>query len=66
MTKIDWSVASIGGKMKIRDVKIEGVSMIISHRDEFANAIQQHGGRMAGLIEALGDKLVELRAPQSR
>lgn len=62
MTKIDWSVANVGGKMKIRDIKIEGVSMIISYRDEFANAIQQHGGRMAGLIEALRDKLAELRA----
>jgi len=66
MTKIDWSVASVGGTMKIRDIKIEGVSMIISHRDEFANAIQQRGGRIEGLIEALRDKLAELRAPQSR
>jgi phospholipid transport system substrate-binding protein len=66
VTKIQWVVGNIDGKMKIRDIRIEGVSMIISHRDEFANVIAQHGGRVAGLIEALRNKIAELAASGGR
>lgn len=60
-TNIEWVVANVDGKMKIRDIKIEGVSMIISHRDEFANVIAQNDGKVAGLIDALRNKVAELQ-----
>ncbi len=65
-TKLEWSVANIGGKPRIRDIKIEGVSMIISYRDQFSSAIQQHGGTVAGLLDALRDKIAELRTSGSQ
>ncbi len=60
LTKIDWLVADAGGAQRIRDIKIEGVSMVNSYRDEFANEILQHDGKVAGLIEALRDKTAHL------
>jgi phospholipid transport system substrate-binding protein len=56
VTIIHWTVDSSGGKPKIRDIKIEGVSMITTYRDEFANEILQRDGKVAGLISALREK----------
>jgi phospholipid transport system substrate-binding protein len=61
-TKVDWYVAKVDGKFKIQDVKIEGVSMITTHRDQFANEILQHNGEVSGLIEALRAKTASLRS----
>jgi len=61
-TPIEWIVAEVGGKPKIRDIKIEGVSMITSYRDQFANEILQHNGKVAGLIDALRAKTAEFDA----
>jgi len=59
-TKIDWLVADDSGAPKIRDIKIEGVSMVSSYRDEFANEILQHDGKLAGLIDALREKTAHI------
>ena len=47
--------------MKIMDVVIEGVSLSITQRAEFAGFIQQNGGRVANLNSALEKKLAELK-----
>ncbi len=41
---------------KIIDVVVEGVSMAITQRDEFASIINQKGGKVEGLIAALREK----------
>ena len=56
-TKISWTIRDVDGKQKIQDIKIEGVSLIISYRDQFANEILQHDGKVSGLIDALREKL---------
>jgi phospholipid transport system substrate-binding protein len=61
-TKLEWIVVMVDGKPKIRDIKIEGVSMIITYRDQFANEILQHDGKVAGLIDALREKAASLHA----
>jgi len=61
-TKIEWVVGSAGGKRQIRDIKIEGVSLIQSYRDQFANEILQRDGKVAGLIEALRQKTAHIGA----
>lgn len=55
--KVDWLVRNghPGGR-KIIDVVIEGVSMRITFRDEFASVIRQSRGRVAGLLAALRKK----------
>jgi len=59
--KLQWTVANIDGVPKIRDVKVEGVSMIATYRDQFANEILQSDGRIAGLLDTLREKTASLR-----
>lgn len=60
-TPVQWVITQVDGKLKIRDVKIEGVSMINTYRDQFANEILQRDGKVAGLIDALRKKTASLR-----
>jgi phospholipid transport system substrate-binding protein len=38
------------------DVVVEGISMGITQRDEFASVIRNHGGKVEGLLAALRKK----------
>ena len=59
--RVDWRVRKKNGMFKIIDVKVEGVSMSITQRAEFASVIQRHGG-VDGLINQLRDKTEALIA----
>ena len=52
---VHWRVRS-GDTYKIIDVLVEGVSMAITQRDEFAAIINQRGGKVEGLLAALRKK----------
>ena len=52
---VQWRVRS-GDAYKIIDVFVEGVSMAITHRDEFAYVISREGGKIEGLLAALRKK----------
>jgi phospholipid transport system substrate-binding protein len=54
--KVDWWVRKTGNAYKILDVSVDGVSQLLLWRDEFASVIQQHDGKVAGLIEHLKEK----------
>ena len=54
---IDWYLANNGGRYKITDVYIEGISMKVTQRDEFAAVIQRNGGSVGGLLSQLRQKL---------
>ncbi len=52
--KVDWRVrADKSGNYKIIDVIVEGVSMSLTQRSEFASIIQRGGGKMDVLLEHL-------------
>lgn len=53
---VQWRVRDAEGGPKIVDVVIEGVSLAITQRSEFASVIQQNGGRIDPLIEQLRQK----------
>jgi phospholipid transport system substrate-binding protein len=55
--KVDWKLKTEAPSYKIVDVMVEGVSMSVTQRDDFAAAIQAHGGKVAGLIEMLKQKV---------
>jgi phospholipid transport system substrate-binding protein len=55
--KVDWRVFRVGSEFKIYDIVVEGVSMSITQRDEFAALIQRQGGRVEGLLTALREKV---------
>ena len=52
-----WRVRDAGGGQKVVDVVVEGVSLLITQRSDFAAAIQNGG--LDGLIESLRRKLSE-------
>ena len=54
---VDWYLNGAGGRYKITDVYVSGVSMKVTQRDEFAAVIQRNGGRVAGLLAQLRQKL---------
>jgi phospholipid transport system substrate-binding protein len=54
---VDWYLVTQGGRYKITDVYVGGVSMKVTQRDEFASVIQRNGGRVAALIAQLRQKL---------
>ena len=54
--RIDWRVRQPNNHMKVIDVVIEGLSMSLTHRNEFAAVIQRAGSGVDGLIELLRTK----------
>ncbi len=51
--RVDWRVRETDGQLRIVDVMVEGVSMAVTQRAEFASVIQSRGGKLEGLLEAL-------------
>ena len=51
--KVDWRLKKINNSFRIYDVVIEGISMVITQRDEFSSIIQRSGGDIEPLINRL-------------
>lgn len=51
--QVEWRVEQQGGRYIITDLIVEGVSMVITQRSEFASVIRQRGGQVSGLIDLL-------------
>ena len=58
--QMDWQVRTLGGALKIIDVKIEGISMLITTREEFGGIVSQKG--MSGLLDAMKGKIEVMKA----
>jgi phospholipid transport system substrate-binding protein len=53
--RLDWRVEDASG-LKISDLIVEGVSLRTTYRSDVASVIQNNGGKVAGLIDALRQK----------
>jgi phospholipid transport system substrate-binding protein len=62
--KVDWRLVTDNGAFKINDVVIEGISMMVTQRSEFASVIQRHGGQVSGLLELMREKTKTASAAQ--
>ena len=51
--KLEWEVRQGALGLRITDVKIEGVSMVMTRRSDFNSYIQQNGGKVQPLIDEL-------------
>ena len=60
--RIDWRLLRRGGSWRIVDVVVEGMSMVLSQRSEFAAVIKGEGGRIEGLLVKLRAKTARLRS----
>jgi phospholipid transport system substrate-binding protein len=54
--QVDWLMTPQHGAYKVNDVIVDGISMAVTERSEFAAVIQRNGGQLQGLISALRQK----------
>lgn len=62
LVNVQWRVRDIDGEPKIIDIIVEGVSMLLTQRSEFAAVISNYGGNVDGLIDDLKVKVEQLKA----
>jgi len=60
--RIDWRLVSDNGTYKINDVIVEGVSMMVTQRSEFASIVQRNGGQVRGLLAMMREKTASVAA----
>ncbi len=54
--RVNWRVRLRDKAYRVIDVVVEGVSMSVTQRDEFAAVIRSKGGKIEGLLDALRRK----------
>ncbi len=52
-TSVDWRVRQKDGKLGVIDVVVEGVSMSVTQRQEYASVIERSGGNIEGLLDLM-------------
>lgn len=57
--RMDTRVRQNPGQFKIIDISIEGISMALTQRDEFASVIQRGGGQVEALLVSLRERIGE-------
>jgi len=63
---VEWRVRqSQPNAFKVVDVKVEGVSMPVTHRNEYASVIRRQGGRVDDLLAVLRNRLGEPSSSQA-
>ena len=56
--RVDWRLRQeADASWRVIDLVVEGVSMSITQRSEFASVIQSNGGKVRGLLESLRKKV---------
>lgn len=52
-TKVEWELQDRGSGLRITDVKVEGVSMVMTRRSDYSSYISRNGGDVEALIKEL-------------
>ncbi len=60
--RIDWRLLRRAGSWRIVDVVVEGMSMVLSQRSEYASMIKADGGKIEGLLVKLREKTARLKS----
>jgi len=61
--KLDWRIYVTGDDYRIVDVSVEGVSMVLTHKEEFAAIIERDGQGVAGLNRSIQAKMNQPAQP---
>jgi len=56
-TTIDWRIRQKDGNMGVIDVIVEGISLSVTQRQEYASVVQNNGGQIDGLLKTMRDQL---------
>ena len=65
-TDIGWRVRKREGKLGVIDVVVEGVSLSVTQRQEYAAVIQNHGGDIAALLDMMRQQVQETAQANGR
>ena len=57
---VNWRLVPDGNSFKIVDVVIEGVSMGVTQRNEYASVLQRNGNNISALIKAMRQSVTNL------
>lgn len=63
---IEILVRPTDGVYRAIDIKVEGISMPLTHRKEYASVIQRNQGQVAGLLKILREKSASLENSSAR
>ena len=64
--EVVWRVREKNGAYRIVDIVVEGVSMAMSYRSEYASFLQQKGGDVSALTAELIQKTADLQKTQGK
>ncbi|MGC9269326.1 MlaC/ttg2D family ABC transporter substrate-binding protein [Acidiphilium sp.] len=59
---VQWVVDTIDGQPKIVDVVVEGTSLEVTERSEYSSVINDHGGQVSALLDAMKQQLTRMKA----
>lgn len=57
---VEMLVRPTNGDYRAIDIKVEGISMPLTHRKEYASVIQRNQGQVSGLLKILREKTAQL------
>ena len=60
-----WRLRQAEGGLRILDLLIEGTSMVVTYREEYASVINQNGGNIDGLLDTLRKKTISMAQQQA-
>ena len=64
--EIIWRITDKKDVLKLADLVVEGVSMLMSYRNEYTAVLQQNGGDVAALVKQLNAKNETLKNPATK
>lgn len=59
---IEWRVVRTGTTLRVGDIAVEGISLGLTLRSEYAAVIEKNGGRVAGLLAEMRSKIAASKA----
>jgi phospholipid transport system substrate-binding protein len=60
--RLDWRLTPSADGWRILDLMVEGVSLVLTYRNEFAALIERSGGQLQGLIAELRSRVAGRQA----
>jgi len=54
--RVDWEISNSDGQPRVADIRVEGLSLSDTHRQEFTSVLSQHGGDITALMGILKNK----------
>lgn len=61
---VHWRLRQVGDSWRVFDIVVEGVSMVVTHRNEIDTVLRQSGG-FAGLLDSLRAMLARIGGPEA-